>query len=271
MTRLPVLSISKHLACAETSASNTRTATLFELPGLAAWVNAVPAGPGDAGGDVHHVSLCPSCNVARIALADVSGHGQAVAALGDTLRELMQRYLRELAQVGLMKDLNRAVREELDHVHYATMIAVGWHTRRGLLVMTNAGHPPPLWYRAARQEWGWLETQRASERERLAGVPLGLFPDIDYDRRVIKPLMDDLVVLYSDGVSETTNPDGDELGRDRLMSIAQSLDARSAEAFGTELTSALRDFRGGAEPLDDHTIIVLKRQTLTESLSDKVL
>ena len=140
------------------------TASLFELRGLAAWVHAVPVGPGDAGGDVHFVSLCPSCNVGRIALADVSGHGQAVAALGDKLRELMQVYLRELAQVGLMKDLNRAVREELDHVHYATMVAVGWHNRRGLLVMTNAGHPPPLWYRAARQEWSWLETQRASDQ-----------------------------------------------------------------------------------------------------------
>ena len=74
----------------------------------------MPIGPGDAGGDVHYVSLCPSCIVSRIALADVSGHGQAVAALGETLRELMQQYLRALEQVALMRDLNQAVREELD-------------------------------------------------------------------------------------------------------------------------------------------------------------
>src|SRR4051794_20290029 len=84
---------------------------------------------------------------------DVSGHGQAVAALGEKRRELMKRHLRELPQVGLMRELNQAVREELGDVHYATMVAVGWHSRRGLLVMTNAGHPPPLWYRALRQEW----------------------------------------------------------------------------------------------------------------------
>ena len=107
---------------------------------------------------MHYVSLCPECNVARIALADVSGHGQAVAVLGDTLRQLMQRYLTELSQVGLMKDLNTAVRGGLDGVHYATMVAAGWHSRRGLLVTTNAGHPPPLWYQATQQEWGWLET-----------------------------------------------------------------------------------------------------------------
>jgi sigma-B regulation protein RsbU (phosphoserine phosphatase) len=257
-----MLSISRHLSCAETSAGNERTASLFELPGSAAWVHSVPAGPGDAGGDVHFVSLCPSCIVSRIALADVSGHGQAVAALGENLRELMQRYLTEMEQVGLMRDLNQAVREEFDEVHYATMVAVGWHSRRGLLVMTNAGHPPPLWYRATRQEWSWLETQRASERERPAGVPLGLLADISYDRKVVKPQSGDLVVLYSDGASEATNLAGDELGGDGLMSIARGLDASSAQAFGTQLTSALRAFRGGGEPLDDQTIIVLRRNDI---------
>jgi sigma-B regulation protein RsbU (phosphoserine phosphatase) len=254
----PMRSISKRLACAEISAGNERTASLMELPGLAAWVHSVPAGPGDAGGDVHYVSLCPSCIVSRVALADVSGHGEAVAALGEKLRELMQRYLRALAQVELMRDLNQAVREELDEVHYATMVAVGWHSRRGVLVVTNAGHPPPLWYRSARQEWSWLETERASERERPAGVPLGLLPDIAYDRRVIRPQPGDLFVLYSDGISEATSPAGDELGRDRLMEIARGLDASSAESFGIELTAAVSAFRAGEEPLDDQTIIVLR-------------
>jgi sigma-B regulation protein RsbU (phosphoserine phosphatase) len=208
---------------------------------------------------VHYVSLCPSCIVSRIALADVSGHGQAVAALGEKLRELMQRYLLELSQVGLMRDLNEAVREELDGVHYATMVSVGWHSRRGLLELTNAGHPQPLWYRGTHQEWSWLETRRGSERQRPAGVPLGLLADIDYDRRVVKPQSGDLVVLYSDGASESTNLAGEELGPDQLMSIARGLDNSSAEAFGTQLTAALQAFRGGEEPLDDQTIIVLRR------------
>ncbi|MBA2306065.1 MAG: hypothetical protein H0W08_26030 [Acidobacteria bacterium] len=112
------------LQCAETWAGNERAASLIELPGLVTWVHSVPAGPGDAGGDVHYVSVCPSCIVSRVALADVSGHGQAVVALGETLRELMGRHLRALEQVGLVRDLNRAVQEELDDVHYATMVAV---------------------------------------------------------------------------------------------------------------------------------------------------
>ena len=255
----PTRSVSRHIACAEIAAGNERTASLLELPGLVAWVHSVPVGPVDAGGDVHYVSLCPSCIVSRIALADVSGHGHAVAALGEKLRELMKRHLRELSQVGLMRELNQAVREELGDVHYATMVAVGWHSRRGLLVMTNAGDPSPLWYRALRQEWRWLEARRASERGRLAGVPLGLLDDIHYDRTVVNLQLGDLVVLYSDGASEATNPVGDELGQDGLMSIARGLDARSTEAFGPQLTAAISSFRTGGEPLDDQTIIVLRR------------
>jgi len=82
-------------------ARHRETASLVELPGLAAWVHSVPAGTGDAGGDVHYVSVCPSCIVSRIALADVSGHGQAVVSLGEKLRALMQRYLRAVEQIGV--------------------------------------------------------------------------------------------------------------------------------------------------------------------------
>jgi phosphoserine phosphatase RsbU/P len=247
------------LACAETWTGNDRTAGLIELPGVVAWVHSAPAGSDDAGGDVHYLSVCPSCIVSRIALADVSGHGKAVVALGEKLGELMRRHLRALEQVSLMRDLNRAVQDELDEVHYATMVAAGWHGRRGLLVLTNAGHPPPFWYRAARDEWSWLETRSASERDRPAGVPLGLLADISYDRVVVKPQSGDLVVLYSDGASEAINQAGAELGRDGLMNIARGLDLSSAEGFGRQLTCGLRRFRGGVAAPDDETVIVLQR------------
>jgi phosphoserine phosphatase RsbU/P len=161
-----------------------------------------------------------------------------------------------------MRDLNQAVREELGDGRYATMVAVGWHGRRGLVVMTNAGHPPPLWYRASRDEWGWLETQRASERGRTAGLPLGLLTDVAYDRSVIKPQSGDLIVVYSDGVSEATSPDGNELGRDGLMKMARALDFSSADAFGTQLASALNVFRGDGDLLDDETIIVMRKNDI---------
>lgn len=248
----------RHLACSELWANNQRAVSQVELPGLTAWVYSVPSGSDLAGGDVHYVSVCSSCIVSRIALADVSGHGQAVAVFGEKLRELMQRYLPTLEPIALMPDLNRVVREKLGDGHYATMVAVGWHGRRGLLVLTNAGHPIPLWYRASRDEWSWLETQSANGVQRPANLPLGLLPDVTYDRLVIKPQSGDLMVLYSDGVSEANDPAGNELGREGLMNMARVLDFSSAEALGTQLASALDAFRGGRDRLDDETIIVIR-------------
>jgi len=253
------MSVPHRLKCAETWAGNQGASSVVDLPGLTVWVRSTPFGPGDAGGDVHYVSACPSCVVSRIALADVSGHGAAVSALSAKLRELMQKHLTALEQASLMSDLNEAVREELDGVHYATMVAVGFHGRRGLLVMTNAGHPPAFWYRADRDEWAWFEPRQAEERPGISDTPLGLLPNASYDRMIVKLEPGDLVVLYSDGVSEATNPADKELGRDDLIGLARSLPTLSAATFGTKLVQAVTEFRAGHPPDDDETIIVLQR------------
>ena len=259
------MSASHRLKSFETWAGNERVASLVRLPGLAAWVHSGRAGPGGAGGDVHYLSVCPSGVVSRIALADVSGHGQAVASVSIKLRALMQQHLTALEQTGLMRDLNQAVQLGLNSTHYATMVAVGFHGRRGLLVLTNAGHPPPFWYRAKRDEWAWLERPQPEPSAGAVGTPLGLLSDISYDRKIVKPLAGDLVVLYTDGVSEATNRDGEELGRDGLMALARRLDShQSAEVFGTGLANAVSEFRGGTVPQDDETIIVMQRASTSD-------
>ena len=255
------MSLPHRLKCAETWASNLGTSSVADLPGLRVWVHSTPFGPGEAGGDVHYVSVCPSCIVSRIALADVSGHGRAVASLSAKLQDLMQKYLTALEQGSLMRDLNEAVLAELDGVHYATMVAVGFHGRRGLLVMTNAGHPPAFWYRAHRDEWAWFEPHRTEESSGVSGTPLGLLPNVSYDRMIVKPDPGDLIVLYSDGVSEATDPAGNELGRDALMALARERDPSAAETFGLQLVEAVTAFRGGRPPEDDETIIVLGRSS----------
>jgi phosphoserine phosphatase RsbU/P len=251
--------IRTQIACAGTWAGSERAASLLELPGMLAWVHSTPAGSSRVGGDVHYVSVCPGCVVSRVALADVSGHGKAVSTLSGELRRLMQRYLPELEHDGLMRDLNRAVQQGLDGVHYATMVAVGWHNERESLLLANAGHPIPCVFEAERKEWTWLEINPEPRREWPVGVPFGLFACADYDRTAVKLQVGDLVLLYSDGVTEATNPAGDELGPEGLMNLVRQLDCSSAESLGVQLPSALRRFREGAEAADDETIIVLQR------------
>jgi sigma-B regulation protein RsbU (phosphoserine phosphatase) len=219
-------------------------------------------GPGRAGGDVEYLSVCPECNISRIALADVSGHGEAVAVFGVKLRELMQKHLHFVEQVALTRDLNQAVPESLGEGHYATMVAFGSEKLRDRMVLTNAGHPPPLFYRVSRAEWSWIETERVSEREHPAGLPLGLLADVTYEESVLDAQSGDLIVLYSDGVSEANSPAGNELGRDGLMNLVRPLDTSSADGFGTQLVSALNNYRGGGEPVDDQTIIVIRKNDI---------
>jgi sigma-B regulation protein RsbU (phosphoserine phosphatase) len=142
------------------------------------------------------------------------------------------------------------------------MVAVGWNSRRGVLAMRNAGHPVPLWYRASRAEWTWLEIEPERDRGRPSDVPLGLLADVTYGRMLFKPQLCDLVVLYSDGVSEATDSAGRELGPHGLMEMATALDCSSASAFGSQLISRLRDFHGGQVPSDDETIIVIRRNDI---------
>ena len=251
--------IRTQIACARTWAGSERAASLLELLGMLAWVHSTPAGSSKVGGDVHYVSVCPGCVISRVSLADVSGHGKAVSTLSGELRRLMQRYLPQLEHDALMCDLNRAVQEGLDGVHYATMVAVGWHNERESLLLANAGHPIPCVFEVERKEWTWLEINPEPRREWPVGVPFGLFACADYDRTAVKLQVGDLVILYSDGVTEATNPAGDELGPEGLMNLVRQLDCSSAESLGVQLPSALRSFRGGAEAADDEAIIVLQR------------
>lgn len=256
MRRNQLTALPRSLSCGQTWSGSGATSGVMMLPGLEVWLQSMPVGAAHAGGDVHYLSNCPQCLVSRIALADVSGHGDDVVAFADALRHLMVKHLSALDQEELMRDLNQVARRALGSFHYATMLAVGWHSRRGLLVITNAGHPPPMWYRAAHKRWTWLDIDRSSAGP--AGVPLGLLEDIQYLRRVIKLQQDDLVVLYSDGLSEAVNNAGTELGREGLMSLVAGSAVQSAATCGTGLAQSLQSFRGDASAGDDQTVIVLR-------------
>ena len=256
MSRNQSFALPRGLNCGETWSGSRATSGVMMLPGLEVWVHSVPAGTAYAGGDVHFLSNCPQCLVSRIALADVSGHGEDVVAFADALRHLMVKHLAVLDQEALMRDLNDVTRLALGSFHYATMLAIGWHSRKRLLVVTNAGHPPPLWYRASSNSWTWLDIKRSSEKP--AGVPLGLMENIQYFRRVVKLQPGDVVVLYSDGASEAVTADGFELGRDGLLSLAQEASVQSAATCGQELAQSITTFRGSAPASDDQTVIVLR-------------
>ncbi|SRR6266446_632620 len=244
------------LVCTEVWGGNRKVTRTVKMPSLVAWVASVPIEEGEGGGDLHYMSVCDYDLISRVALADVSGHGQDVNAVTERLRKLMRENINAWDQSDFMRGINNTFRHGGDD-KYATAIVLSFHRITGRLAFSNAGHPAPLWYHAAQRTWGWLE--EGTEAKKVPGLPVGLIRGTDYSQTVVKLKPFDLLVLYTDGITETENGTGGELGREQLLEWARQAPVDSPKALGEDLLQRLEMFRGGFRT-DDETLLVLQRE-----------
>jgi phosphoserine phosphatase RsbU/P len=246
------------LRCLEIRGGNYRVSQGLELPGLSGWLHSEPIEHSLQGGDVHYVSICSKGALARLALADVSGHGQSASSLAVLLRSLLQKHIDTWDQSELMRQLNASLNSRVTHSQYASAILLAYYQPTSELVLTNAGHPPALWYHAAMKTWEWLESTTPLGRY-IEGLPLGLIDGTDYVQLAIRLEPDDLLVLYTDGITEARDPDGRALGPDGLLGMVQSLPVDQPGRMAERLIARLREFRGSMPPDDDHTFCILRQ------------
>ncbi len=248
------------LGCHEVWGGHRKVARTVALSGLVAWVYSSPL-MGDSGGDLHYLSVCDygifSRVLSRVLLADVMGHGQGVSTLAEQLHGLMHRHINTWDQSDLMKELNLSFPDGDIGVTYATLVLLGYNSTNGQLVFTNAGHPPPLWYRASHNTWSWLDDQHASRTDKATDLPVGLIPGTDYHQKVVSLAPADRLMLYTDGISDAENSAGEPLGRDRLLRWAQLLPAGSAADAGQAMLDRVNNFRR-TPPNDDESLILLQ-------------
>ena len=102
------------------------------------------------------------------------------------------------------------------------------------MLFTNAGHLPPLWYRAAAKEWSFLLDSTPYSKE-IVDLPLGMIAGTAYSQTAVQLESGDLLLLYTDGISEAWDESGEQLGLEGLLSIARSLPVESAAAAGQAL------------------------------------
>jgi serine phosphatase RsbU (regulator of sigma subunit) len=146
-----------------------------------------------------------------------------------------------------MHRLNTALLRRSIEARFATMF-YGVVLAEGRFQYSNAGQEPPLvWHADGKIEW--LEA---------GGPVLGLLPDARYDFAEIQLAQDDVVILFSDGVTEARNEDGDEYGRDRLLAALDTVTQRDADGVLEQLIRSVRDFAGVAPQADDITALVLR-------------
>ncbi|HEV3277493.1 MAG TPA: PP2C family protein-serine/threonine phosphatase [Terriglobia bacterium] len=256
--------ISSRLACFALWSGNHSADHPVELPGLAGWIYSEPLEPDAGGGDVHYLSVCSKGMVSRVAVADVAGHGNGASSMAETLRHVLQRHTDNWDQSALMQELNDAMVRESTKSQYATAAVLGFYFETGELIFSSAGHPPPLWYRASDKSWNWLEecTPFAVDIE---GLPLGLIPGTTYSQTAVRLGADDMLVLYTDGITETADSAGNELGYKGLADLARGLATDSTFQVSRDLMAGVRAFRGDAARRDDETLVVLQRVTEQEA------
>jgi serine phosphatase RsbU (regulator of sigma subunit) len=245
------------LACSEVWGGNRKVIRKVKLPGLLGWVASTPTDEDEGGGDLHYLSVCDYDVLSRVVLADVSGHGKEVSEVTQTLHRLMREHVNAWDQSDFMREINQEFGHGGDG-KYATAIVLSYHRLKGQLAFTNAGHLPPLWYHSAKREWSWLEEAPALNKTK-SGLPVGLIPGTDYLQSVVGLAPDDILVLYTDGITEAEDQDGQDLGRERFLEWARLAPVGSPEATGEALLERLDSFQGRAHR-DDETLLVLQRE-----------
>jgi serine phosphatase RsbU (regulator of sigma subunit) len=239
------------LQCMEVWGGNHAVSTSLAMPGLDAWIYSQPDGGAEGGGDVHYASSCASGAMSRILLADVSGHGLAVAELARRLRKLMQRNINQHKQTRFVEAMNREFAELASAGKFATALAFSFEAPRNALTLCNAGHPPPLIYRQAQKCWSYLEQPRTPAS---TNFPLGI-EDVEYEEVIVPVQVGDIVLAYTDALPEARIGENDMLGQDGLLRIVQGINVINPSHLIQDLLSAI-DAKAAIN--DDLTVLLFR-------------
>ena len=216
------------------------------IDGWEVWSATTPA--NDVGGDLIDY-LDGAGGSTGIALGDVAGKGMGAALLCAKL----QATLRALAPVAsslesLGASLNGVLeRSGLDN-RYATLFYAEIRAGSPSVGYLNAGHNPALLVRG-----------EAIEPLKASSLPLGMLPGIAYTQGEATLGSGDLLVLYSDGITEATNASGEEYGLDRLIATVRQSSSLPAETVARLILESAGRFVDGEKPHDDQSILVLRR------------
>jgi len=198
------------------------------------------------GGDYYDVLQRPGGRVA-FAIADISGKGISAAILMSNVHAV----LRTLYDAGhpageLCSQLNRQLHRVTEGSQFATAFFAEWNEHDRCLTYVNAGHPAPV-----------LLGSRSGEVLQAGGPPLGIFPGTIFEegRLVLEP--SDMLVLYSDGITEAGESSEREFGEARLEAAVKQHKEKPLDEIRQQVLKAVRDWSGD-EAEDDMTLLLIR-------------
>ena len=242
-------------ACGEVRGGNGTIHAQVALPGLRGVLYSRPCA-GATGGDIHYLSVCGSGLMARVCLADVAGHGSAVAAIGTEMHAHLRRSVDVIDERKVLGRLNRRLNERGAGVMTTAVLATYYPPRRRLTV-SYAGHPTGWLFRADTGSWAPLCVPVPPPRKPgLVDLPMGIGFTPTYSRHRFRVSPGDRMLLFTDGVLETTSPDDTPFDTHRIETLLNR-ETGSCEDLARRLLAALHGHAASDELAHDDVTFLL--------------
>ena len=190
-----------------------------------------------------------------VALGDVSGKGTGAALLMSSVHAAVRaQATTRLSASEVVGEINQYIYDNTPSNRFVTLFYSELDPRSHQLNYITAGHNSPLLVRTT----GEVTTLD------IGGFPVGITPFADYREGWAELTPGDVLVIYSDGVTESLNEEGEEFGEARLIEIVQKNRGRTAAGLRDRIDEALAKFVGKAKTVDDLTLVIVKRKNLEE-------
>jgi sigma-B regulation protein RsbU (phosphoserine phosphatase) len=185
-----------------------------------------------------------------LAIADATGKGIPAALLMAGFRmSLLAEIRNEFALRAVMRKANLLLHESIERDKFVTAFYGVLDWKNGVLIFSNAGHNPPILF----------HRDGTADRLTEGGVALGVLPDARYEERPIALREGDVLVLYTDGVSEAENEGGVQFGEERIEEVVRRHPDATAADLVTRLIQSVQDWAGDRGASDDLTLVVARK------------
>ena len=183
-----------------------------------------------------------------VALGDVSGKGSAAALYGAVATGILRSLSpHKLQPAELLRQLNQLVSVRRVDGRYMTMCFATWQKGRRKLRVANAGQSQPLLWKDGHVE-----------QLNLTGFPIGIFDDATYEEWSVRLNAGDILVFYSDGITEASNREGKFFGTTRLKDLLASNSHLTSAELADRMLEEVQEFTQGGHITDDRTLVVMK-------------
>jgi serine phosphatase RsbU (regulator of sigma subunit) len=219
-----------------------------DIPGLSLAGTCLPA--SEVGGDYYDF-ITTGPDTVDLLIADVSGHTVGAAFIMTEARTFIRARAQELARPSaILGALNTFGYEDLTRAElFITLFYAKYHLPTRTLFFASAGHNPPL-----------LLRKGAGTCERLdaEGLILGIKPLVDFEEKKVPLRRGDVLLLYTDGITEAEDPEGNFFGEDRLCAAVREHGTLPPPQLIESLLESVRRFTGGGSFRDDLTLVALR-------------